>query len=182
MTFGGKGATSRKVRDDETPFHLLLVDDFSGRAARRAQGEVVPLKRPVTVDAAELERAFAALAPALPLAVPGLPAEIFRPSSLDDFHPDHLFARLSMFERPRSLRRELAANRPGEEVFAAVESWLQEVTGRAPGAALPASPSAPPNRPPLRWSACWERRRQRARPRRREMPCGACSRKRSART
>lgn len=138
MTFGSRGAGPRKARQEGAPFRLLLIADFSGRAVRRAAGEAILLRRPVTVDAAELDRAIAALAPALPLTAPG-GAETLRPSALEDFHPDSLFARLAMFEEPRRLRRELRAAGAGGDTFAAVEAWVRQATGAAV-----AAPAAPP--------------------------------------
>lgn len=140
MAFGNRGGASRKAREEGEPFHLLLVGDFSGRAEARARGQATPLKRPTVVDAAELERAVAALAPALPVTVPGLPEAMARPASLEDFHPDQLFARLPIFEEPRRLRRELRAG-AGGDTFAAVETWLRQVTGAAPVAAPVSAPA-----------------------------------------
>ena len=132
MAFGNRGGTIRKPRRREQgePFRLLLMGDFSGRAAARDRGEVAPLRRPLAVDAAEVDRAVAALAPALAVAVPGQPDEIVRPASLEDFHPDQLFARLALFEEPRRLRRALRAG-AGDDTFAAVEAWLRQATGTA---------------------------------------------------
>lgn len=135
---GNRGAASRKAREDGDPFRLLLVADFSGRAAARQRGEAVPLKRPVAVDAAEVDRAVAALSPALVVTAPGVPDEVLRPVALEDFHPDQLFARLAMFEEPRRLRRELRAGTSGD-TFAAVEAWLRRTTG---GDATPVAPAA----------------------------------------
>ena len=136
MTFGSGGAGPRKLREEGTPFRLLLIGDFSGRALRRAAGEAVPLRRPVKLDAAELDRAIATLAPVLPIAG----GETFRPAALDDFHPDHLFARLAMFEEARRLRKELRTG--GGDTFAALEAWLRKATGAAVGDELPAPPAA----------------------------------------
>ena len=142
MTFGVRGgdaSVDRKVREEGAPFRLLLMGDFSGRAIRRERGEAVPLKRPLVVDAGDLDRAVAALAPAVPVVVGNLPEETVRFSALEDFHPDHLFARLAMFETPGRLRRELARSTAGGETFTAVEAWLSEMTGAAPGAGPPSS-------------------------------------------
>lgn len=137
MAFGKRGGATPRPRESGEPFRLLLVGDFSGRAAARAAAAVTPLRRPLAVDAAELDRAVASLAPALPVAVPGLPDETMRPAGIEDFHPDRLFARLAMFEEPRRLRHELRAG--GDQTFAAVETWIRQATGGAPSTAAPAS-------------------------------------------
>ena len=139
MTFGSRGAGPHKARDEGAPFRLLLIADFSGRASRRGAGEAVPLRRPVTVDAAELDRAIAALGPTVPVAAGG-GVQTLRMSALEDFHPDALFARLPLFEEPRRLRRELRAAGAGSDTFAAVEGWVRRATGAA--AAEPAAPPA----------------------------------------
>jgi len=131
MTFGGRGAAGN-ARQEGAPFRLLLIGDFSGRAMRRARGEALPLKRPLVIDAGDLDRAVAALAPAVPVAVGSLPEETVRFAALEDFHPDQLLARLAMFEKPAQLRRTLARSTAGGDTFAAVEAWLREVTGAAP--------------------------------------------------
>jgi type VI secretion system protein ImpC len=51
---------------------------------------------------------------------------VARFESLDDFHPDALFANLSLFEAPRRLRAALMAPTPAEEDFVATEQWLLE--------------------------------------------------------
>src|SRR3954471_19338239 len=91
LSFGGKAARPRGRRDDQAPFQLLLVGDFSGRGARRARGEApLPLKRPVMVDAGELDRAFAAFDASVPVALSGFVEEAVRFSNVDDLHPDRL--------------------------------------------------------------------------------------------
>jgi len=147
MTFGGRASVASvqiRAREEGEPFRLLLVGDFSGRALRRARGEALPLKRPIVVDAADLDRAVASLAPAVPVAVGSLPEETVTFSVLEDFHPDRLFARLAMFEKPARLRRDLAKSTAGADTFAAVEAWLSETTGATPAAPSPATSSGAP--------------------------------------
>jgi type VI secretion system protein ImpC len=125
LSFGASGAP-RRGRTDASPFRLLLVGDFSGRAA--AGGEAIPLGRPVSIDAGNLDRAVASLKVTLPIAVAGTDSgtetEIARFESIDDFHPDALFRSLSRFEVPRKLRAALAMPTPTEADFAAAEHWL----------------------------------------------------------
>jgi type VI secretion system protein ImpC len=132
FSFGGKGGRPRGRRDDEAPFQLLLVGDFSGRGARRAGGEAAaPLKRAVVVDAGDLDRAFATFDAAVPVALTGFTEEMVRFGNVEDFHPDRLFARMALFETARALRRELAAPSPSDETFAKAEAWITAVTGTA---------------------------------------------------
>ena len=144
FSFGGKGARPRGPRDDQAPFQLLLIGDFSGRGARRARGEAAaPLKRPVMVDAGELDRAFATFDAAVPVALTGFAEETVRFGNVEDLHPDRLFARMPLFETARALRKELAAPSPSDETFARAEVWISAVTGVAAPTAPAPAPAAP---------------------------------------
>ncbi|HEU4628445.1 MAG TPA: type VI secretion system contractile sheath large subunit [Gemmatimonadaceae bacterium] len=121
----------------ETPVHVALLGDFAGRGARDA---AVPLarRRPIVVDRDDLDAALARLAPELELALgDGLPTVRARFTSLDDFHPDHLYARLPLFGELRDLRRRLA----DPATFAAAAAEL------GGGGASATSASSPPATP-----------------------------------
>jgi predicted component of type VI protein secretion system len=146
LSFGVRGGVARGRRpSDGAPFRLLLVGDFSGRGSRAGE-ERPPLRRPLVIDAGDLDAGLARLEAALSVEVPGAAPEVARFASTDDFHPDGLFARLAAFETPRGLRAALASPAPGPDTFAAVEAWLQGV-GAAPApagveAALPGATAA----------------------------------------
>jgi type VI secretion system protein ImpC len=126
LGFGARGMPRRR-RADGSPFRLLLIGDFSGRAAAGgAPDKAITPGRPLLIDAGNLDRAVAALKVALPIALPGTETEVARFESLDDFHPDALFAKLSLFEAPRKLRAALMAPTPADEEFVAAEQWLRE--------------------------------------------------------
>lgn len=79
---------------EEQPFRVLVIGDFGAAASAPA---------PVTVDRDNLDRVLAKLNVTLTLPVAG---EItFR--SVEDFHPDRLYARLPMFQALRDARRKL---------------------------------------------------------------------------
>jgi type VI secretion system protein ImpC len=149
FSFGAKGQRPRRPDDGQSPFRLLLVGDFSGRAAGRARGDRKALRRPLMVDAGDIDRAVATLAPTLRLWAPDAGEEVATFASVDDLHPDALFKRLALFEVPRRLRAALAAPSPSAETFAAAEAWLRpapaEAADAAPvaGAVTAASESAP---------------------------------------
>ncbi|WP_295578571.1 type VI secretion system contractile sheath large subunit [uncultured Lamprocystis sp.] len=88
-------------RDDTDPFRILILGGFSGKAE-------VPLaqRRPIGVDIDTLEQVFARLAPRIALTLGGEPLTI-ELHSLDDFHPDRLFARFAPFGALRQLRAEI---------------------------------------------------------------------------
>src|SRR6185369_12787860 len=102
LGFGGKVGRMRPRRGDDEPFRLLLIGDFSGRAARRARGAPLALTKPVEVDAEAIDRAFAAFRVTLPIG--GADAEeLVTFGSLEDLHPDRLLAHVGALAEPRKL-------------------------------------------------------------------------------
>lgn len=90
-----------------TPFHVLLIGDFTGRASRGVQA---PLRgrRSVQVDRDTLEDVMERLGTGLsvPLGDGSAPAQLtFK--ELEDFHPDTLFSRVSAFQELVALRARL---------------------------------------------------------------------------
>lgn len=157
MTFKTAGAKPA-VRDPEAPLRLLLLADLGGDrslplAARKAQA----------VDIDSFDAALARVAPRLALPLDGQPLEL-RFSSLEDFHPDRLFARVPAFDALRRLRDEArdatqfrrvaaalgivpptpAAAAPAAGVADAADD-ISRLLGRAPTApaAAPAAAAAP---------------------------------------
>ncbi|MGC8793803.1 MAG: type VI secretion system contractile sheath domain-containing protein, partial [Bryobacteraceae bacterium] len=92
--------------ESETPFRVLLLGDFGGRA-NRGLFEIGPAlaQRPVLrVDRDNFDQVLARLRPSLQLG-PHL-GLTFR--ELDDFHPDRLYQSLEIFHRLRDTRQRLA--------------------------------------------------------------------------
>jgi type VI secretion system ImpC/EvpB family protein len=121
----GPGQARRRVADG-APFRVLLVHDFSGRAAARARGVRAPLRRPIMVDAENVDRAVATFAPTLVVAGASKAdePETLSFASLDDLHADALFRQMPRFETARRLHRALATTSSGEDALAAAEAWL----------------------------------------------------------
>jgi type VI secretion system protein ImpC len=138
LGFGVRGGAGRSAgpsrRSDGDPFRLLLIGDFAGRGGGDASRPTPPLRRPLAIDAGDVDLALARFEVALPVVVPGAAPEVARFESLDDFHPDALYARLAAFQTPRQLRAALVSPAPGPDAFAAAEAWLQGL------AAAPAPP------------------------------------------
>jgi len=117
----GFGRTGRP-RDDSEPMRLLVLGDFSGKAAaERTPLATRPLQR---VDIDNLDDVIRRLQPRLTL-----PAGEIRFDEIDDFHPDRLYARLDLFQGLRQAR----ANPPAAN---------DDVLGRLLG--KPTEPSAAP--------------------------------------
>ena len=111
------------------PMRLLVMGDFSGRAA--AQRPALAGRPTHRVDIDNLDEVLRRLAPQV--ALPGGEVSF---ESLDDFHPDSLFARLARFDALRGMRQRLGD--PARFVQAAAE-WRQ---GPAAGPALDNPPGA----------------------------------------
>ena len=94
--------------EPDTPFRVLVMGDFSGRAHRETLSQPVPMdKRHLhLVDRDTLEDVMAAIAPEVRLPLMGneTPATVIRITELDDFHPDRLHERLDIFWKLREGR------------------------------------------------------------------------------
>lgn len=123
----GFGRT-RSPRDDSEPMRLLVLGDFSGKAAE----ERTPLATRATqrVDVDNLDDVVRRLRPRLTE-----PSGTIWFEQIDDFHPDRLYARLELFQGLRQAR----ANPP-----AANDDTLGRLLGKpaAPGAAPIAATTA----------------------------------------
>lgn len=81
-----------QVPAEETPFRVLVLGDFGAETPR-----------PVLVDRDNIDAVIEKLGVSVELPLAG---EI-RFRRIDDFHPDHLYARLPMFQTLRETRRKL---------------------------------------------------------------------------
>src|SRR5947207_938898 len=79
--------------DADTPFQILIVGDFSGRANR---GLCAPLagRRPRPVDSDNLDDVMSGMQVGL-----DLPRVQLRFNQLDDFHPDHIYQSAGIFRK-----------------------------------------------------------------------------------
>lgn len=88
-------------------FRILVVGDFSGRASGGCGQPSPRLNRgqPVRVEVASFDLVLERMAPVLRLGHD----TVVTFARLDDFHPDHLFASLELFQRLRQARAQQAA-------------------------------------------------------------------------
>ena len=119
--------------EPETPFRVLILGDFSGRANRGVLETRAGSRRPVRIDRDTFDAVFEKLRPELlfPLAGSPSPALAIRFKELDDFHPDRLFERVDVFQALRGLRERLSDS----ETFAAAAAALRPAEAPAPPAA-----------------------------------------------
>ena len=132
----------RPVPLEDQVCHIVLMGDFSGRAnrgERRSSDELAQCKA-LRLDPDTLDTMMAGFAPRLRIPLgngPGAATVEFRPTSLDDLHPDALYDALPVFAELARLRQRL--QNPASSIAAAqeVRDW-----GSAAGLELP--PPAPP--------------------------------------
>ncbi len=137
-------------RDDGAPLRLLLCGDFSGRAARGLDDPAdLESRWPLRVDIDSLDAVIARLAPVVTHATDGATVEIGF-TTLDDFHPDQLYARSGLFDDLRTLRERLSdparfAQAKTEVMGAEAESdeaTLSRLLGRSSEPSAPSTASA----------------------------------------
>ncbi|MHB1223657.1 MAG: type VI secretion system contractile sheath domain-containing protein, partial [Gemmatimonadaceae bacterium] len=130
------GAAHAAVPSDDTPFHVALLGDFSGRAGELPAAALAD-RRPLRIDRDDLDTVLARLSPELVLDLGAEEPLRVRFTSLDDFHPDSLHARLPIFTALRELRGRLTDPRTFSTAAA-------ELRLAAPSADEPGSAPGPP--------------------------------------
>jgi type VI secretion system protein ImpC len=100
---------SRGVPKPETPFRIVILGDFSGRADRAILDSALAERRPLLVDRDNINEVLAKLGAEikLPLAGSESPPVTIRFRELEDFHPDRLFESLEVFQALRDTRQSL---------------------------------------------------------------------------
>jgi type VI secretion system protein ImpC len=103
-------AAPAKVTDSDTPFRILILGDFSGRANRK-RSEGLAGRRPVAVDLDNFDEVMQQMPVVL-----RLPGAHLRFRELDDFHPDHIHRNAEFFQKISELEyqppRTAAAGSP----------------------------------------------------------------------
>src|SRR5262249_55604246 len=129
-TFGSleiRDAGNDKAPDNESPFRIAILGDFSGRGTNAELRDAKSLAKikPLLVTRDALDSALAKLKVALPVTVDNEKA-VLSFSSLEDFHPDQIVSKVTAFdfldeeEKTTALRNILHA--PG---FQTLETaWL----------------------------------------------------------
>jgi type VI secretion system protein ImpC len=136
------GATDSGTPDPNTPFRILILGDFGGRAAGAAPRPWKPMR----IDRDNFEQAPGKLGVELRLPADGTggPQLTIRVAELDDFHPDHLFRRVEVFRALRELRGRLADPKTFAAAAAEVRGFGAAPSAPEPKPAPPAPAPAPP--------------------------------------
>lgn len=141
LTAGMESVVGRPEPD--TPFQILLMGDFSGRASRPQSADAAQLagRRPVFIDRDNFDEVMARLKVSLRLSLQdGSGPELnLRFSELDDFHPDRIYEQVEIFQSLRQTRKKLGDPAKFDDAAAEVQNWLS--TGQ------PAEPA--PESPPI---------------------------------
>ncbi len=136
------GEKSERIEQPEpdSPFHIAILGDFSGRENRGVLDAKLQGRNPILIDRDNFDDVFGQLAPELHLHLggPDGPRVAVRFRELDDFHPDRIFERLKIFRALRETREQLHDPARYEAAAAQVRSW----SGAAAPQTQPAAPSA----------------------------------------
>ncbi len=120
--------------DSESPFRIVILGDFSGRAnrGRLETGEALASRSPLLIDRDNFDAVMGKLSPqlALPLGGEGGLQVSLKFSDLEDFHPDRLFERTALFRKLREVRQKLSD--PAAFAEAAAELGLTAEPRREP--------------------------------------------------
>lgn len=119
--------------DRDTPFRILVLGDFSGRASRGivTKGQ----RKPITVDRDNFEDLLESLNVQLHLPLEGGASLDLEFHELDDFLPDRIFESHPVFRKLRQLREDLED--PSTFLSAARELGIEPGAGKAPSAPPP---------------------------------------------
>jgi type VI secretion system protein ImpC len=121
----GERSQRAELREPDSPFHIAVLGDFSGRENRGVLDAKLQGRKAVLIDRDNFEDVIGQLAPEvhLPLGGPDGPRISIRFTGLDDFHPDRIFERLKIFQALRETREKLNDRSTYEAAAAEVRSW-----------------------------------------------------------
>ena len=120
---------TKSVPDQETPFRIAVLGDFTGRVNRGILTPGLTGRKPLLVDRDNIDEILARLNVGINLPILGkdsAPVTI-KFSEMDDFHPDRLYEKLDVFEALQEMRQSIK----DPETFAslATEGIHPPVTG-----------------------------------------------------
>ncbi len=146
LTAGGTAAGGEI--DEQSPFKIAILGDFSGRASRGLfDSKSLASRKPILIDRDNFDEVMARLAPELHLnLVAGQEHRVAIPfRELDDFHPDKLVPKLELFGVLREVRKRLSNAKTFAAAAEEVRSWLG--VKRPEPEKGPTAPAAAPSEP-----------------------------------
>jgi type VI secretion system protein ImpC len=136
VNFGSvRMAGSKAAGTKNTKFRIGLLGDFSGGAnrGRLETGAELAARKPLTVDAETLDKILARLKVQLTLPVgPAGSAVEIKLNTLDDFHPEQLYANLDLFTELAGLRQRLKSSSTFAKAATELQSWAGSIPITAP--------------------------------------------------
>ncbi|HEV8591204.1 MAG TPA: type VI secretion system contractile sheath large subunit, partial [Pyrinomonadaceae bacterium] len=111
----------RSHAQEEIPFRILCLGDWSGRGEKKPVDE----RPPIEVDRDNFDACLARLGTRLELDLNGAEEPIVLEfTELDDFHPDRIFERVPLFSAMRDLRKRLMDPETFNQAAHEVRSWF----------------------------------------------------------
>ena len=121
----GSGSGDHVPRSD-TPFCMAVLGDFSGEAGRKEPRAPATKLRPIRIDRDNFDEVLQKLGVEAHLQL-GASSQrlILRFQSLEDFHPDQLLSKVSLFSKLRETRKKLTNPLKFAEAAAEVRRWVE---------------------------------------------------------
>ena len=112
--------------DEEPPFHILLPGDWTGRESRSVTS--APEYQPIEIDRDNFDAVMKRLGVGLNLDFQenGQNVLTLDFNELEDFHPDRIFQRVTLFDNLRDVRRRLVNANTFAEAAREVRTWFSE--------------------------------------------------------
>lgn len=137
---------------EESPFHVLLLGDWSGKESRSLDSGLSELK-PIVIDRDNFEEVLSKLKIRIVLNFQNDSENdlSLNFNEFDDFHPDRIFKRLSLFSELHEVRRRLVNSDTFEIAAQEVRSWIvedlnvEEIASKPSAALTQISPSSSDN-------------------------------------
>lgn len=114
---------------ESDPMKVLVLGDFSHSASSQKDKPLSEC-RIRTLDIDNLDSLLGQLAPTLDLQLDGGVKVSF--SEMEDFHPDRLYQRLTVFDELRDIRKRLSDSQTFAQAAAQLRSMLQTAPGETP--------------------------------------------------
>jgi type VI secretion system protein ImpC len=104
------------------PFHILVFGDWSGTVSRTLLSE----RKPIVIDRDNFDEVLQRLNVGLELDFHGDGEDVLKLhfTEIDDFHPDNLYRKVSLFSDLRDVRRGLLKSDTFNETARQVRSWF----------------------------------------------------------
>jgi len=135
----GEQSERIEIPEPDSPFHIAILGDFSGRENRGMLDAKLLGRKPFLIDRDNFDDVLAQLAPELhlPLGTDG-PVVPLRFRELEDFHPDRIFEGLKIFQALRETREQLHDPARYETAARVVRSWSGATESRQAPQSTPA--------------------------------------------